>query len=270
MENLDEIIIRYYKAYFELSNLIDEIAKGDWSKAELLINNNDRAKQGLDEMDEARSDFEQSTSAGKLYQVSDNLVSLCNSMLENNRSRSNKASVTGFLEHIRDEWEGKTEEGDVEDWGIVSALEVFFSLPNYDPDAWLKRRFLIRGVRISSSSTNIPKKIEIGFSEACACFIYGQNLASSALARSVMEAALKDRFIVFNNMNLGDIIYNGWYKIDHLKKHSELNAKAKKIWEVGNEALHDYRDDKVRQLINELNARTVLDNLQKILEYFYG
>ena len=35
-------------------------------------------------------------------------------------------------------------------------------------------------------------------------------------------------------------------------------------------ALHDYRDNKVRQLINELNARSVLDNLQKILEYFYG
>lgn len=271
MENLNEIIIRYYKACFELSNLIDEIAKGDWSKAELLINNNDRAKQVYDEMEEAKSDFEQSTSAGKLYQVSDDFVSLCNSMLQKLDNRSNnKASVTGFLEHIQDEWEGKTENGDVEDWGIVDALKVFFSLPNYDPDAWLKRRFLIRGVRISSSSKNIPKKIEIGFSEACACFIYGQNLASSALARSVMEAALKDRFIVFKNMGLGDIIHNGWYKIDQLKKHSELNAKAKKIWEAGNEALHDYGDNKVRQIINELYARIVLDNLQEILEYFYG
>jgi len=270
MENLNEIIIRYYKAYFELSKLINEIAKGDWSKAELLINNNDRAKQVLDKMDEALSDFEQSTSAGKLYQVSDEFVSICDVMLQKLDNSSNNASVTGFLEHIQDEWEGKTEDGHVEDWGIVDALKVFFSLPNYDPDAWLKRRFLIQGVRISSSLKNIPKKIEMGFSEACACFIYGQNLASSALARSVMEAALKDRFIVFKNMSLGNIIHNGWFKIDQLKKQSELNAKAKKIWEAGNEALHDYRDNKVRQLINELNARSVLDNLQKILEYFYG
>ena len=57
MENLDEIILRYYKMYFEFSNLIEENAKGDWSKAELLINNNDRAKLILDEMDRASSDF---------------------------------------------------------------------------------------------------------------------------------------------------------------------------------------------------------------------
>ncbi len=269
MKNVNDIIIQYYKAYFELSNLINEKAQGDWSKAELLVNNNDRAKQVLDDMDQALSDFEQSTSAGKLYQVSDDFVSLFDRMLQKLDNRSNKASVTGFLEHIRDEWGWKTEGGDVEDWGILDALDVFFSLPNYNPDAWLKRRFLIRGVRISSSSKNIPKKIEIGFSEACACFIYGQNLASSALARSVMEAALKDKFIFFRNMGLGEIIDKGWYKIDQLRKHPKLNEKAKKILEAGNEALHEHGDSKVRQLINELNARSILDNLQKILEYLY-
>ena len=269
MENVDEIIIRYYKANLDFSNLIAEVAKGDWSKAELLINNNDRAKQVLDEMDEAFSDLEQSTSAGKLYQVSDDLSSFCDKMLEKVDSSSNEASITGFLEHIRDEWEGKTEAGEVEDWGIVDALKVFFNLPNYDPDAWLKRRFLIRGVRISSSSKNIPKKIEIGFSEACTCFIYGQNLATSALARSVMETALKEKFKVFKNMGLGDIIHNGWYKVDRLRKNPKLNAKAVKIWEAGNEALHEYGDNKVRQLINELKARTILKNLQEILEYLY-
>jgi len=212
MENVNEIIIRYYKSYFELSNLIDKKAKGDWSKADLLINNNDRAKQVLDEMDEALSDFEQSTSAGKLYQVSDDFISLCDKMLQKLDNRSSKASVAGFLEHIRDEWEDKTEAGDVEDWGIVDALKVFFNLPNYDPDAWLKRRFLIRGVRISSSSKNIPKKIEIGFNEACSCFIYGQNLATSALARSVMETALKEKFIVFKDMGLRNIIYTKTFK----------------------------------------------------------
>ena len=50
MENLDEIIIRYYKANSDLSNLIAEKAKGDWSKAELLISNDDRAKQVVDEI----------------------------------------------------------------------------------------------------------------------------------------------------------------------------------------------------------------------------
>jgi hypothetical protein len=112
LENVNEIIIRYYKSYFELSNLIDKKAKGDWSKAELLITNKDRAKQVLDEMDdEALSDFEQSTSAGKLYQVSDDFISFCDKMLQKLDNRSNKASVAGFLEHIRDEWEDKTEAG---------------------------------------------------------------------------------------------------------------------------------------------------------------
>ena len=269
MENVNEIIIRYYKAYFELSNIVDERAKGDWSKAESLRNNDDRIEQVLNEMDEALSDLEQTTSAGKLYQISDDFISLCDIMLKQLGKKSNKASVTGFFEHIRDEWEWKTEEGDVEDWGIVDALKVLFSLPNYDPDAWLKRRFLIRGVRILSDSKNIPKKIEIGLREACACFIYGQHLASSALARSVLEAALKDKFFVFQNMKLGDIIHNGWFKVDQLKKCPELNKKAEKIWEAGNEALHEYGDSKVRQLINELYARTILDNLQQILEYLF-
>jgi hypothetical protein len=269
MENLDEIIIRYHKAYFDLSNLIAEKAKGDWSKAELLISNDDRAKQVFDEIEEAKSDFEQATSAGKLYHVSNDFDSLCEIMLQKIDSRSNNASVTGFLEHIRDEWEGKTEDGDVEDWGIVGALRVFFSLPNYDPDGWLKRRFLIRGVRVSSSSKNIPQKIEIGFSEACTCFIYGQNLASSALARAVMEAALKDKFIIFKNMGLGDIIHKGWHKIEELKNHQQLNEKAERILKAGNEALHEHGDNKVRQLINELSTRTMLEDLQKILEYLY-
>lgn len=269
MENVTNIIIRYYKACFELSNQINEKAKGDWSKAELLILNDDRAKQVFDEMEEAKSDFEQATSAGKLYQVSNDFDSFCETMLQKIDGRSSMASVTGFLVHIRDEWEGKTEDGDVEDWGIVGALNVFFSLPNYDPDAWLKRRFLIRGVRISSSSRNIPQKIEIGFSEACTCFIYGQNLATSALARSVMEAALKDKFKVLKNLLLGDIIHKGWHKIDELRKHQELNEKAERIWKAGNEALHEHEDYKVRQLINELSTRTILEDLQKILEYLY-
>lgn len=269
MEDVTSIIKRYYKACFELSNQIDEKAKGDWSKAELLLLNDGRAKQVFDEMEEAKSDFEQATSAGKLYQVSDDFDSLCEIMLQKIDGRSSMASVTGFLVHIRDEWEGKTEDGDVEDWGIVGALNVFFSLPNYDPDAWLKRRFLIRGVKISSRLKNIPKKIEIGFSEACTCFIYGHNLATSALARSVMEAALKDKFILFKNMELNNIIQKGWYKVEELKKHHELNAKAERIRKAGNDALHENGDTKVRQLINELSTRTVLEDLQKILEYLY-
>jgi len=53
MKNVDEIIIRYYKASFDLSNLIAEKAKGDWSKAELLISNDNRAKQIFDEIEDA-------------------------------------------------------------------------------------------------------------------------------------------------------------------------------------------------------------------------
>ena len=270
MENLNDVVIRYYQAYFELSNIISEKAKGDWGKADLLINNDDQVRQVFERMNEALSNFKESTSAGKLYQVSSEFVSLCDLMLKSSNNSSQDASVSGFLEHIYWDWEGKTETGDVEDLGIVEALDAFFSLPNYDPDSWLKRKFLIQGVRISSDLNNLPKKVELGFGEACACFIYGHNMASSALARSVMEAALKDKFILFKNLSLGEIVHKAWFKIEYLKKYPELNTKAKKIWAVGNEALHNYGDKKVSQLMNELNARTALDYLQKILENFYG
>jgi len=56
------------------------------------------------------------------------------------------AKIAGFLEHFRDEWEWKIEEGHIDDGDLLDALDAFFTLPNYDPDAWLRRKFMIGGV----------------------------------------------------------------------------------------------------------------------------
>jgi len=272
MENVDEIIIRYYKALLQFSALIDEKAQGDWSKAELIIQNVDGAKQLIDEIDQSFYDFEHSTSAGKLYQVSDELNALFNNMSINLSNYGSKASITTWLEHMYDDWSWKTEEGHVEDYGIVQALRLVFLLPSFNPDEWLRRRFLIRGVRISSDLIHMPKTIETRFNEACTCFIYGQNLATYALARAVLEVALKEKYIVFSSrsMTLGNIINKGWHKIDQLKRYPELRKKAEKIWLAGNDALHMHNDYKVQHLINEFVAISVLENLKELLEHLYG
>jgi len=63
--------------------------------------------------------------------------------------------------------------------------------------------------------------------------------------------------------------HKGWHKIEDLKNHRQLNEKAERILKAGNEALHERVDTKVRQLINELSTRTMLEDLKIILEYLY-
>lgn len=269
MNNVNEIVIRYHQALLGLSEQINKMSKGDWSKADLLVKNDNQLQQFLDEMNDALSDFEHTTSAGNLYQLSDEFISIAEKMSRTLDKTNNKASITLFFEYIRDDWEEKADAGDV-DREVVDALDFFFSLPNYAPDDWLRRKFMIRGARISPNSKKIPKKIVDGFSEACACFIYGQNLATCALARSVMETALKNRFDFLKNMKLGEIIHTGWHKIHQLKEQQSLNTKADNILQAGNDALHSYDNNKTKHLFNEFHAISILNSLREIIEFLYA
>ena len=277
MKTIDEIIIRYVSALWGFSNLIKEIASGDWSKADLIYENHPPAKELYDKMLSALEDFKNETSSGNIYTCSDELLSLFKKMEKHNAStekdwhNSNKCSFAVFLENIRHEWDDKIENGDVKDIGIVKQFDAFFELPNYDPDSWLKRKFIIKGAHISSFNVKkVPKSVVKGFNEASACFIYGNYLATAAMARSVLEDMLKTNFKTFSTCNsLSDILYI-WCKskVDELKNKKNYLDKAYNIKRTGNEALHK-DNDKILQLMNEMTAQNVLNDLKDLVEFIY-
>lgn len=267
-EILDEIIIRYLKAKLGLNNLISELANGDWSKIDLIYDNDEKCRDLYKELLDSLKDFENATTAGKVYTCSDQLRSLMKSLEKQNLSSkeiSNKYSISGLLEHARDDWESKDEYHE-----HVENYDAFFKLPNYDPDNWLRRKFSLRGVFISHPILkDIPQSIMHGFHESYSCFIYGNYLATAAMARSVLELMLKDKFQEFRNYdNLRDIL-SKWDTINKLKNKKNYKDKVDFIRFKGNAALHK-GDEKLLQLVNEMTALKVINNLQDLIEFIYS
>ena len=118
--------------------------------------------------------------SGKLFQASDAFIPIYDRLNELTKIHFDKAKILTLLQHFQDEWECKAEDGDVD--GFVAGFEILFLLPDFAPDDWIRRNFLIRGARISPSVTNVSRKIELTFKEVCSCFIYGHFYASCALA----------------------------------------------------------------------------------------
>ncbi len=269
MENIEEVIRNYFAAYFELESLIKDKAKGDWNKADILINNDSEARQVFNKIDDALRNFMRLTSDVGFAQMSSEYQSLCDMIKKLPGAQKEYRDIAGFLDHFRDEWEWKIEEGHIGDGDLLDALNAFFTLPNYDPDGWLKRKFLIGGVLFVEDTSKISKKTAAAYKEACIAFLYGLNLASLSVARSVLESALKECFPDFTNETLGWFINIGWTKVDRLRQNSNLNNKAKRIMQAGNQALHQTEEAKIAHLLNELYARTVLQDLREILEFLY-
>jgi hypothetical protein len=270
IENVDEIMLRYFKANIGLEDLINELANGDWSKIDLIYNNNEKFRELYKELLNSLKDFENATTAGKVYTCSDQLLSLIKSLEKRKSSSeeiSNKCQISVLLEHTRYDWASKI--GDIEDAeSYVERFDAFFKLPNYDPDNWLKRKFTLKGIFILPSLLkNVPQSIVQGYNESCACFIYGNYLATAAMARSVLELMLKDKFQEFANYNLSQIL-SRWDTVDKLKNKKNYKDKVKFIRIKGNAALHD-GDDKLLQLVNEITALTVLTDLKDLIEFIY-
>jgi len=265
--NIDKIIFRYYEAWVGLDNRLKEVVKGDWSRAEFVYNNDELFRKLYKEMLDSLKNFEQVTSAN-MHTCSDNLSSIYNKLIKVTKDSSNECSINGFLEHIREEWEGKI--GDIDHAiKIVESLGDFFKLPNYDPDGWLKRKFILRGVYIPVNKVkNINKTVVQGFHESCSCFIYGNYLATIAMARSVLEFSLRDKFKEFCNRTLDEIINKIWNSVPALKNKDNYRAKADFIRITGNDVLH--KDDiKRRQLINEHTTLIVLSYLKELIKFIY-
>lgn len=271
--NIDEIVIRYYKACIGQDEIIKEIAKGDWSKAELIYNNNEQFRSLTEERLNSLKDFEHVTSGGNIYTSSDYLLPLYKCLVQrqttSKKDSFDKRAIAVFLEHIRDEWEDKIKNGDIPDNGIVETFDAFFGLPNYDPDGWLKRKFDLRGVYISSfKAKNIPESVIQGFYESCSSFVYGNYLATVAMARSVLEFSLRHRFPNFHNYTLNEITNEVWNSEPALKNKNNYRDKANFIRKKGNEVLHE-GDIKILQIVNEMTARSVLNNLKELIEFIY-
>lgn len=267
--NIDEILNRYLNACIGQSEIIKEFAKGDWGKAESVYNNHEPFRNLCEERLNSLKDFEHATSGGNIHTLSDHLLPIYNPLVQrqttSKKDSSNECSITNFLYHIRDEWEDKIKNGDTPDNGIIEAFYAFFGLPNYDPYDWLKRKFYLRGIYISpSKGKNIPESVIQEYKESCSSFIYGNYLATVATARSVLEFSLKRQFPKFCKYDLNDIINS----VPELKGENNYREKADNIRRTGNNALH--KDDiKILQLINEMKAQTVLNNLKDLIEFIY-
>ena len=209
-ENMDEIVLRYYKAKIRLNDFINEIAKGDLSKIDLIYNNNEEFRELYQELLDSLKDFENATTAGKVYTCSVQLLPLIKSLekrIPSSKEISNKCQISVLLEHTRYDWASKI--ADIENAeSYVERFDAFFKLPNYDPDNWLRRKFTLKGIFILPSKLkNVPESVIQGYDESCACFIYGNYLATAAMARSALELMLKSNYPEFCNYdNLHDIL----------------------------------------------------------------
>ena len=237
IENIDEIVQRYFKARIGLNDLIHELAKGDWSKIDLIYKNNEKFRELYKELLDSLKDFENATTAGKVYTCSDQLLPLIKSLekrIPSSKEISNKCQISVLLEYARDDWEGKDE------YEHVEKYDAFFALPNYDPDNWLRCKFILKGIFISPFILkNVPESAVQAYNESCACFIYGNYLATAAMARSALELMLKSNYPEFSNYNNLYDILSRWDTVNKLKNKKNYKDKVYFIREKGNAALHE-------------------------------
>lgn len=269
MDNIEHIIQNYLEARLKLESLIQEKAKGDWNKATILINNDSKALEIYNNLESAINKFRKLTSEVDFIQIAPEYHTLYAHVKDLSAEQKNPTLIAGFLEHYRDEWEWKIEEGHIvdEDGSLIDALDAFFNLPNYDPDGWLQRKFMLGGLLLVSDATKISKKTKIAFKEACVAFIYGLHLAAISVARSTLESSLRECFPKYSNETLGWFVNRGWSEIDKLQQNNDLNEKARKIMRAGNKALHHGK--KIDYLLTELYAQNILLDLRDILKFLY-
>lgn len=271
MNIIERTIQNYLKAYIKLKSLIQDKTKGDWNKATMLINNDSKALEAYNDLESAINKFRKLTSEVDFVQISPEFHSFYDHIKDLSAVQKSPTPIACFLEHYRDEWECKIEEGHIpdEDGSLIDALDAFFNLPNYDPDGWLQRKFMLGGLLLVNDATKISKKTKIAFKEACIAFIYGLPLAAISVGRSALESSLRECFPKYSNENLGWFVNRGWSEIDKLQQNNDLNEKARKIMRSGNQALHQVKEGKINYLLTELFARTILMDLRDILEFLY-
>ena len=101
MENIEDVIRNYYSAYFELENLIKDKAKGDWNKADILINNDNEARKVWSNIEDAQKDFRSLISDVGFAQLPAEYHSLCDIIKNLPGAQESHTDISAFLEHFR-------------------------------------------------------------------------------------------------------------------------------------------------------------------------
>lgn len=263
MKDIDEILMGYFEAYLQINDMI----KGDWSKLEILVNNNEKAKELLEKMSDYRNDFCEAISLGKVFIYSPELEKLFQGLEKASKTDGN-TSISFSLEWIMDMIADSFSDG-VED-DRYKALYSLSQLPKYSPDDWIRRKYLIHGIQLSPEAKKMPQSIITRFEEVCYSFIYGNFLATTALARATVEIAISDLYPVPKDKKFGKFMNEDWYKIKGLREYENIRKKIEFIREAGNRIMHIPKDKKVIQLNNERTAEAVLTDLKSVIEFLYN
>ena len=267
MQNIEEILIKYVEARLQLSEVIIEKVKGDWSKLSILIENDEKAYKSFDTMLNSLNEFREATSVGKFFTYPKEFKKIYE-LLEKITLKPDPEFSVGFsLGEARDMIADLMSDG--EEDRRAKALDQLAQLPNYSPDDWVRRKYLIQGIYLSQTN-KVPPYLIPRIKEAYFSFIYGNFLASIALARAILEMALKDRFPVLKVKDLSfyDILNEKWFQIKGLKDDDEMQKMAEFIRTAGNQIMHNPQD-KVIRIYNEFATTSVLRNLRSLIEFLY-
>lgn len=152
MKSIDETLIKYAEAYLSLRKIVNDRVKGDWNKIELLIENDDNANElvnGLfEQMNDSLSEFTEATSLGQLFTYSDGLQILYDLLEKVSSSDEPRDPIEWGLEQARETLEAlmSSGEGDYR----VKAIDQLDKIPNFAPDDWLSRKYIIKGIYLPS------------------------------------------------------------------------------------------------------------------------
>ncbi|MCH8014583.1 MAG: hypothetical protein IH823_07395 [Candidatus Dadabacteria bacterium] len=165
----------------------------------------------------------------------------------------------------------------------VKVFDELFSLPNFEPDAFMARRFELEGVYVSDA-TRLNEIVKRRFDEAINCYIYGNYLGGLAMCRAILEIAFVDMykdecptyFLQRKNkieVKLGAFIHDKWgdfFTPGDEELRDNLVQKAVNIHTAAGTILHSYNEMWVELLCYSGQLRDQLANLKAILEYLYS
>lgn len=264
MQNISEMIVEYADAFLELCQIVKTKANGHWDKLPLLIKNHKRAEELFETMVNLEDHFREAASLGKIFTYPEELEPLYKLINAMSSVEESKLDLQGYLEDIKYMIEDLFKEKD--EW--AKAIQEITQLPNYRPNDWIRRKYMVQGIYIPSETTAIPKHLIQRLEEACYSFIYGNFFSTVALARATVETALKTKYPELKNLTLHEITNDRWFKIKGLKEHNEMQKTAESIRKWGNEIMHD-RKDKITNIYNELKTKAVLHSLRSFIEFIY-
>lgn len=275
IQNLDDLIIKYYDSIKEFSDYIasnySPLNVLNVKQFGLIMKNDKEAGKLYWKHEQVLSDFERVRDTSVVYTCSEHLIGMLEQIInEPSQKRAlSDGSIKYLLEYINDSWdlfEGVFDEDDSE--VTHEALKYLLKMPNFEPDKWLARNFSIGGVFLSHQ-VKVPIDVMRRYQEAYTCYIYGLFMSTCAMCRSTLEFMLKEKYPALEQQDLFTII-DKWDSISEIRNYKDVRMKAESIRIAANESLHKRKGDKkVLVLLNQVRAQKTLSDLKYIFEFFY-